>query len=101
MTHRWIKINNGKSFPNNYRKQNLYDYEEVDSLIGRLSEQKYDCHQIDEGTLGSGNWICVAPDDEHYHFIINEVYVNPWCSAHTIRRTRRLSKRNIALIAEV
>lgn len=100
MTHRWKKLNNGKPFPHNYRKENLYDYHEVNELIERLVSFGYECRQTDEGCLGEGNWICVPPDDKYYNYLINEVPVNEWSSAHTIRRCSRLSKANQRLFEE-
>lgn len=99
MTHIWVKLNNGKSFPYNYRKQNLYDYHEVDSLIAKLNDKGYKCIQTYEGSLGSGNWICIAPDDKHYNFIIKEVGLNAWSSAHTVNRRRKLTKADLAELA--
>jgi len=101
MTHRWIEVKNGKQFPLNYRKENLYDYHEIDELITKLTTENYTCIQTDEGVLGSGNWICIAPDNNHYNFIINEVALNCWSSAHTIRRCKKLSKANLMLVAEL
>lgn len=101
MTYRWVEVKNGKPFPLNYKREKLYDYHEIDELIGRLTKENYECVQVDEGILGSGNWICVAPDDKHYNFIINEVALNCWSSAHTIRRCKKLSKANANLLAEL
>lgn len=73
--------------------KNLYTYQAVDNLRDRLrNEFGYTSIQLREGTLGSGDFLCVAPDEKHYHFLVREVYVNEWSSAHTVRRLSKISK---------
>ena len=80
---------------------NLYSYTAIDSLISTLeNDYGYECCQIFEGTLGSGNWICVPPDDNHYYYIVSEVYLNEWSSAHKVRKCSKLSKANEKLLVE-
>lgn len=68
-----------------------YDYHEVDTFINELYKKDYECIQIDEGCLGSGDWICVAPDDSHC-FVIRERFVSSWNCTHTIEKANRVSK---------
>lgn len=71
----------------------LYSYKAVDELRDRLRDELgYTSIQLREGVLGSGDFLCIAPDDKHYHFLIREVYLNEWSSAHTIRRLSKISK---------
>ena len=70
----------------------IYSYKEIDRLIDRLIRRGYDCIQTQEGVLGSGNWICVSPDEHHLHVVVNEIYLNSWSSGHIIRRYRKLTK---------
>lgn len=77
----------------------LYTYQAVDDLRNRLrNEHGYTSIQLREGVLGSGDFLCIAPDEQHYHFLVREVYLNEWSSAHTIRRVGKISK---ALQAEI
>lgn len=79
--------------------KNLYSYKAVDELRERLrNEHGYTSIQLREGVLGSGDFLCFAPDEQHYHFLVREVYLNEWSSAHTIRRVSKISK---ALQAEI
>ena len=70
----------------------IYSYKEIDRLVDRLTRRGYDCTQTWEGILGSGNWICISPDDHHLHVIVKEVPLNEWSSGHIIRRYRKLTK---------
>jgi len=73
--------------------RNLYTYQAVDDLRDRLrNEFGYTSIQLREGVLGSGDFLCIAPDEKHYHFLVREVYVNEWSSAHTVRRLSKISK---------
>lgn len=76
----------------------LYTHKAIDYFISNLSERGYECVQTKEGVLGSGDWICVSPYEGRCHFIIHEVALNEWSSAHTIRRCRKLSKANLKLL---
>ena len=73
--------------------KNLYTYQAVDNLRDRLrNEFGYTSIQLREGVLGSGDFLCIAPDEQHYHFLVREVALNEWNSAHTIRRVSKISK---------
>lgn len=79
--------------------KNLYSYKAVDELRERLvNEHGYDVVQLSEGVLGSGSFVCLAPDEKHYNFVVREVALNEWSSAHTVRRTAKIGK---ALQAEI
>ena len=70
-----------------------YSYEAVDEFISEMGNRGYEAIQIDEGCLGSGSWVLVAPDEKHYNFVIREVALNEWSSGHTIRRCAKISKK--------
>ena len=73
--------------------KNLYTYKAVDDLRDRLrNEHGYTSIQLREGVLGSGDFLCIAPDDKHYHILVREVYLNEWSSAHSVRRLSKISK---------
>lgn len=78
-----------------------YTVSAIDSLLSKLSEMKYELYQIQEGCLGCGDWICLPPDEKHYGFEIREVYLNEWSSAHTVRRFRKVSRRQWNLINNI
>lgn len=93
--HRYERVKNPKgNLFTDYRKVTYYDYHEVDKLINDLFELGYENCQIYEGSLGSGDWICVPPDDDHYYYIIVEKALNEWQSGHLVKRCSKLSKKN-------
>ena len=68
----------------------LYSYTAMEELIQMLTEKGYECLQTNEGTLGIGTWYCIPPQKGDWIYIIEEVYLNSWSSAQTVRRTRKL-----------
>lgn len=80
------------------KRSSLYPVSAIKHLINSLSDKGYDCYCIDEGVLGMGHWICLSNTPHNWNFEIKEVYLNEWSSAHTIRRFKKLSKRQDALI---
>ena len=75
-------------------RKNLYTFRAVDDLRDRLvNEYGYNTIQLHEGVLGSGSFVCLAPDDKHYNFVVREVYINEWSSGHTVRRCAKISKK--------
>ena len=79
-----------------YKPVIYYDYHDVDQLLFHLQKLGYECTQVWEGSLGSGNWICKAPDDRHYNFTVEEVSINPWSSAHKVHRKKKLNAADLA-----
>lgn len=83
----------------NYRRQQkLYSFKEVDNLIERYIKAGGEAVQTDEGVLGSGNWVLFDTTGKLRSFVINEVYLNEWSSAHTIRGYKKLPKKHEALL---
>jgi len=75
----------------------VYDYKAVDSLVfGKLAPLGYDIHVV-PGSLVDG-YICISPDDDKYHFLAQERYLNEWSSGVTVRRCRKLPKWAVANI---
>lgn len=98
---RFERIKNPKgNLLEDYKAVTYYDYHEVDELVNKCNEVGYECIQTYEGSLGSGDWILVAPDDNYYNFVIKEVALNEWQSAHRIHRKKRLSKADLATYAK-
>lgn len=74
--------------------RNLYTLESVEKLIEELeSKHGYSMETISEGTLGLGKVVMIAPNDNMYNFVIQEVYLNEWSCEHSVRRCARISKR--------
>ena len=76
-----------------------YSYKAAEQAIEYLASMGYTPIQVDDGTLGIGHWIILAPDDKHYNVEIQEHYLNEWSSYHTIRNFDKVSKRIQALLS--
>lgn len=74
-------------------KQSIYSISSTQEFISSMIEKGWDCIQLDEGVLGVGDLVLIAPDDKHYNFVIREVYLNEWSSGQTIRKCAKLSKK--------
>lgn len=69
----------------------IYSYSTVEKYISeKLIPAGYDVYTL-PGSLVDG-YIAVAPDDAHYHFIAEEVYLNAWSSGVKLRKCRKLPK---------
>lgn len=67
-----------------------YNYKEIDDFIHNLGED-YECINVNEGTLGSGDWICIPSEDNKPIFVIRERFESSWSSVHTIEETNELT----------
>lgn len=72
--------------------QHLYSWRDINDFINARIERGYEAVQLNEGTLGIGDWVLIAPDETKWNYIIREVYLNEWSSAQTLRKCRKLSK---------
>ena len=72
--------------------QHLYSWRDMNDFINARIERGYEAVQLNEGTLGIGDWVLIAPDENKWNYIIREVYLNMYSSAQTLRRCRKLSK---------
>ena len=79
-------------------KMKMYSSSTVDKMIGFLADHGYDIITVEEGTLGHGHLICLAPDDKHYNVEVKEVALNCWSSAHTVRNFDKISARIARLL---
>lgn len=82
-------------------KQKMYSCTAIDNYLEQLAEVGYECVNVDEGNLTSGDWICIPPTENKVYVIIKEVYVNCWQSAQTVQRCTKLSKANKKRLEEV
>lgn len=71
---------------------NYYTASAIQDLLSQLTAIGYQIVTLQEGTLGYGRTIALAPDDRHYNYLVREVPFNCWSSAHTVRRMSRISK---------
>jgi hypothetical protein len=75
----------------------MYTYKQIDKLIERYAEiEGSEVMQINEGVLGSGDWILTAPRKKTA--IIKEVFVNSWCSTHTVKMYNKTPKKYLQII---
>lgn len=82
----------------------LYTLAAVNKLVDSLIyDHGYEFLEVEPGVLGYGESVLIAPDTDYtgesetqYHFVIREKYLNDWNSAHTIRRTSKLSKKQMS-----
>ena len=93
MFYRYVKVKHPTgNFFNDYRRVATYDYHEVEAMIEKLHDIGYECNQVYEGNLGSGDWICVPPEEDRRFVIITEIYLNEWSSGHEIHFRKKLTK---------
>lgn len=79
--------------------QNIYSYQSVEQFINdKLIPEGYEIVIIPGALVDS--YICIAPDERHYHFIFREQYLNEWSSGLTKRRCKKLTKWALDAIAE-
>lgn len=72
--------------------RNLFSYVEIEKAFDDvLSPVGYEWIQLQEGSLGLGKVLFRAPDDKHWNYVVREVYLNEWSSAHTIRKCAKIS----------
>lgn len=71
----------------------LYDYHQVDALIDRYISKGGEALQVNEGTLGRGDWFLFDHSGNLKFIIIREVYLNEWSSAHKIRMYNKMPKK--------
>ena len=79
----------------------MYSVSAVEKVIGFLADNGYEIVTVDEGCLGMGHIICLAPDDQHYNVEIQEKALNEWSSGHTIRNFDKISSRIYKLLETV
>ena len=78
----------------------LYDYKQVDALIAKYVDKGGETLQLDEGTLGSGDWLLYDYSGSLKFIVIKEVYLNEWSSAHTIRKYNKIPKKYEKILSD-
>ena len=70
----------------------LYTLASIDKLIDDcVNKHGYTLETCYEGVLGYGKIVLVAPEG-YWNFVITEVPLNEWSSAHSVRKCRAISK---------
>lgn len=82
-------------------KQTVYDWKSTEEYIESIvSKYGHEAIQLNEGSLGIGDWVLISPDDKHYNIVIREVFVSSVCSGQTIRKCKTLSNKILKEIEE-
>jgi len=75
------------------KMETLWDCSEVDRLLQHLYSHNYEVVTLEEGCLGFGRIVALPPEEDCYKFLIEEVALNEWSSAHRITKRRRFAKK--------
>jgi hypothetical protein len=78
----------------------LYSYKEAENFIARYCQAGGEALQLEEGCLGCGNWLLYDYSNKLRFFVINEIYLNCWSSAQTIRGYNNIPKKYQNIINE-
>ena len=82
-------------------KQTVYDWKSTEEYIESIViKYGHEAIQLNEGSLGIGDWVLISPDDKHYNIVIREVFVSSVCSGQTIRKCKTLSNKILKEIEE-
>ena len=79
-------------------KQTLYTVSSTEDFVRSLIARGLEGIQLNEGCLGIGDWVLIAPRETQWNFVIREKFLNEWQSAHTIRKCKKISK---AILKEI
>lgn len=80
----------------------VYHCTSIKNLIERYVKSGGEYIQLEEGVLGYGLGVLIAPKElKLKSFVIKEIYINPWESGHTVRAYNKLPKKYIDLIDKV
>lgn len=73
-------------------RNSIYTVSSTDEFIRDMCNRGWEGIQLDEGSLGCGDWVLIAPNERQWNFVIKEVYIGPYSSGQTIRRYRKISQ---------
>lgn len=77
---------------------NLYSYEAVNDLICRYTDAGGEMYEMREGVLGCGDLLLYDFCDHLKTYVIREVYLNEWSSAHTIRAYNKMPAKYLKIL---
>lgn len=69
-----------------------YTLQAIDNLMGYLAENGYEARTAQDGNLGYGKIVFVAPSENMWNFIVAEVPLNCCSCCHRVRKCRKISK---------
>ena len=76
-----------------------YSLSTIEGLIQNAKTSNYAIVQVENGVLGLGHLLLIAPRSGFYNFEIVEEPSSCWGSVHRLRRFTKISKRVSALVA--
>lgn len=80
-------------------RHKLYSTTAIDQLIQRYLDHNGEIITLEEGTLGYGLMLLIAPG--YKTTVVKEVALNCWNSAHKVRMYNRCPKKYLAMAEEV
>lgn len=79
----------------------MYSTSDIDELISRYLQSGGEMLQMREGILGVGDVLLYDTSGKLKTFVITEVALNEWSSAHKLRGYRKMPKKYSAILAGV
>jgi hypothetical protein len=79
--------------------KSYYSLAACNELISRYVDKEGEIITLDEGCLGLGTIVCLAEGCKTA--VIQEIYLNEWSSAHTIRLYSKTPKKYLQLIGNL
>ena len=73
-------------------RSGIYTVSSTYKFIQDMYNKGWEAIQLNEGSLGCGDWVLIAPNERKWNFVIKEVYIGPYSSGQTIRRCRNISQ---------
>lgn len=73
-------------------RNNRYAVSSTDEFIRDMCNRGWEGIQLDEGVLGVGDWVLIAPTERQWNYVIKEEYAGAYQSLQTIRRCRKISQ---------
>ena len=77
----------------------LYGCKEVEKLFQMYYDKGGETLELKEGSLGYGTTICFGEGLKTA--VIQEVYLNPWSSAHKVRFYRKMPEKYERMIEKI
>lgn len=76
----------------------IYGQEAVSAAIDELQNMGYTFAPLPASLLSP--CVAIAPDDRHYNYVFEEIYLNEWASGYRVYRRAKLPKRILNAIDE-
>lgn len=79
----------------------MYSSSDMDELISRYLQSGGEMLQMREGILGVGDVLLYDTSGKLKTFVITEVALNEWSSAHKLRGYHKMPQKYAAMLANV